>query len=207
MAWKAGAQKPQNFGGQMLHQTLARATDKIINDFDAFPAKCPMILCYVANLLNVGSTGSRFRNEALVLDAVPSAYSSAYQGSSHYVVVSQSIIETLETQGFAGLGVDYSPGLPPEYKPDYDLDTPWTGITEVFDALVETGEGYKADALEELARAAGMDESIFVSQVAFYEEFCASGVDTQFGKSPAYLHALGDGPHYIIIAEENNLCS
>lgn len=207
MAWKAGAQKPQNFGGQMLHQTLARATDKIINDFDAFPAKYPMILCYVANLLNVGSTGSRFRNEALVLDAVPSAYSSAYQGSSHYVVVSQSIMETLETQGLAGLGVDYSPGLPPEYKPDYDLDTPWTGITEVFDAMVETGEGYKADTLEELARAAGMDESIFVSQVASYEEFCASGVDTQFGKSPAYLHALGDGPYYIIIAEENNLCS
>lgn len=52
-----------------------------------------------------------------------------------------------------------------------------------------------------------MDESIFVSQVASYEEFCASGVDTQFGKSPAYLHALGDGPYYIIIAEENNLCS
>ena len=87
MAWKVGAQKPQNFGGQMLHQTLARATDVFGKDFEAFPAKYPMILCYVAKLLNVGASGARFRNEDLVLSPCPSANSSAYQGSFHYVVV------------------------------------------------------------------------------------------------------------------------
>lgn len=207
MAWAAGAQKPQNFGGQMLHQTLARATDKLLGSFDAFPCKYPMILCYVANLLNVSATGTRFRNEALVLDSVPSANSSAYQGSFHYVVVSQSIMQTLEQEGLAGLGVDYNPGLPPEYKPDYDLDTPWTGIAAVFDAMVEAGSGYKADTPEALAQAAGMDVNLFAGQLAQYEEYCATGVDTQFGKSPKYLNALGDGPYYLIIAEENNLCS
>lgn len=207
MAWKAGAQKPRNFGGQMLHQTLARTTDKIINDFEAFPAKYPMILCYVANLLNVGATGSRFRNEALVLDAVPAAYSSAFQGDFHYVVVSQDIMNTLETEGLAGLGVDYSPGLPPEHKPAFELDTPWEGITDVFDAMVASGEGFKGNSIEELAAAAGMDEDIFANQFADYEEFCAKGTDTQFGKGSDYLCALGEGPYYIIIAEENNLCS
>ena len=139
MAWRAGAQKPQNFGGQMLHQTLARATDALVGRFDDLPCKYPMILCYVANLLNVEATGTRFRNEALVLDAVPAANSSAYQGSFHYVVVSQDIMRALEQEGLAGLGVDYSPGLPPEYKPAFELDTPWTGIAEVFDAMVEVG--------------------------------------------------------------------
>lgn len=207
MAWAVGAQKPQNFGGQMLHQTLARATDKLLVTFDAFPCKYPMILCYVANLLNVGATGTRFRNEALVLDSVPSANSSAYQGSFHYVVVSQGIMQTLEQEGLAGLGVDYNPGLPPEYKPDYDLNTPWTDITTVLDAMVEAGAGYKGDTAEALAEAAGMNVELFTSQLAQYEDFCASGADTQFGKSPKYLNALGAGPYYLIIAEENNLCS
>lgn len=207
MAWKVGAQKPQNFGGQMLHQTLARSTDFLVGEFDAFPAKYPMILCYVANLLNVGATGQRFRDEELVLDAVPAAYSSSFQGGFHYVVLSQDMMNTLETKGLAGLGVDYSPGLPPEHKPDFKLDTPWTGITEVFDAMVDSGEGFKGSTVEELAQAAGMDEAIFTAQFAQYEEFCASGEDTQFGKAAAFLKPLGEGPYYIIIAEENNLCS
>lgn len=207
MAWAVGAQKPQNFGGQMLHQTLARATDDLINEFDAFPCKYPMILCYVANVLNVGATGARFRNEALVLDAVPSANSSAYQGSFHYVVLSQSLMDTLEKEGLAGLGVDYSPGLPPEYKPEFDLDTPWTDIKQVFDAMVEAGAGYRGETVEELAANAGMDPDIFKKQFEQYEDFCQSGIDTQFGKGSAYLNALGEGPYYIIIAEENNLCS
>ncbi|WP_080801528.1 FAD-dependent oxidoreductase [Arabiibacter massiliensis] len=207
MAWAAGAQKPGNFGGQMLHQTLARATDKIINEFDAFPAKYPMIATYVANFLNVGATGARFRNEALVLDAVPAANSSAYQGSFHYVIVSQDMMNTLESEGLAGLNVDYSPGLPPEYKPQFELDTPWTKITEVFDKMVETGTGFKGSTPEELAQAAGMDPDIFVAQFEQYEQFCESGSDTQFGKSGKYLVPMGAGPYYAVIAEENNLCS
>ena len=102
MAWHAGACKPQNFGGQMLHQTLARATDSLLSSFDDFPAKYPMILSYVANVLNVGPTGERFRSESLVLDAVPAANSSAYQGSFHYVIVSKSMMDMLEARGLAG---------------------------------------------------------------------------------------------------------
>lgn len=209
MAWKVGAQKPQNFGGQMLHQTLAKTTDALVADdrFDEFQEKYPMILTYVASMLNVGATGERFRNEELVLQAVPAANSSAYQGSFHYVVVSQDMMDTLEAQGLAAIGVVSSPGLPPEHKPEFELDTPWTDITKVFDAMVESGNGYKGDTVEDLATAAGMGESIFATQFADYESFCANGEDTQFGKDAAYLKALGEGPYYLIIAEENNLCS
>ena len=207
MAWHAGACKPQNFGGQMLHQTLARATDSLLSSFDDFPAKYPMILSYVANVLNVGPTGERFRSESLVLDAVPAANSSVYQGSFHYVIVSKSMMDMLEARGLAGLGVDYSPGLPPEYKPVYDLDTPWEGITDVFERMVEDGKGYKGDTAEDLARAAGMDAEIFAAQLASYDASCEAGVDEQYGKPAAYLKKLGEGPYYAIIAEENNLCS
>ncbi|MCR5582664.1 MAG: FAD-dependent oxidoreductase [Eggerthellaceae bacterium] len=207
MAWKAGAQKPQNFGSQMLHQTLARATDRLLGTFDALPAKYPMILCYVANLMNVGATGQRFRNEALVLDAVPSANSSAYQGNFHYVIISKDQMDKLEANGLSGLGISYDPGLPPEFKPVYDATTPWTGIGDVLDKMVADGTGYKGNTFEELAQAAGMEVDIFVEQAQDYESYCASGADEQFGKSALYLNAMGSGPYYAIIAEENNLCS
>ena len=207
MAWRAGAQKPQNFGGQMLHQTLARANDPLAEQFDAFPAKYPMILCYVAKLMNVSATGARFRNEENALSAVAAANTSAYQGSFHYVVVSKGIMDTLEQEGLAGLGIEKSPGLPPRYKPEFELDTPWENITGVFDAMVEAGAGYKGDTPEELALAAGMDVDIFTRQFEAYEGYCAEGVDEQLGKAADNLIAYGEGPYYIVIAEENNLGS
>lgn len=207
MAWRAGAQKPQNFGGQMLHQTLARANDPLAEQFDAFPAKYPMILCYVAKLMNVSATGARFRNEESALSAVAAANTSAYQGSFHYVVVSKGIMDTLEQEGLAGLGIEKSPGLPPRYKPEFELDTPWENIAGVFDAMVEAGAGYKGDTPEELALAAGMDVDIFTRQFEAYEGYCAEGVDEQLGKAADNLIAYGEGPYYIVIAEENNLGS
>ena len=207
MAWRAGAQKPQNFGGQMLHQTLARANDPLAEQFDDFPAKYPMILCYVAKLMNVSATGTRFRNEESALSAVAAANTSAYQGSFHYVVVSKGIMDTLEQEGLAGLGIEKSPGLPPRYKPEFELDTPWENIAGVFDAMVEAGAGYKGDTPEELALAAGMDVDIFARQFEAYEGYCAEGVDEQLGKAADNLIAYGEGPYYIVIAEENNLGS
>lgn len=207
MAWAIGAQKPRNFGGQMLHQTLARATDKTVTEFDAFPSKYPMILCYIANLLNVGSTGKRFRNEALTLNAVPAANSSAYQGSFHYVIISADQMKKLESAGLAGMGIDYDPGLPPEFKPTYTATTPWTDITKVLDQVTADGNAFKGNSFEELASNAGMDTQTFVQQAKDYESYCAAQVDAQFGKPAKYLTAMGAGPYYAIIAEENNLCS
>lgn len=207
MGWAAGAQKPQNFGGQMLHQTLARATDKLINQFDALPAKYPMILTYIPNLINVGTTGVRFRDEALTLDPVPAANSSVEQGSYHYVIISKDNMDILEREGLAGFGVTADPGLPPEFKPVYDLTTPWADVEKVFDAMVDAKAGFKGDTVEKLAQAAGLDEEVLSQQIADYEKYCASGEDSQFGKAAAYLRPLGNGPYYAIIAEENNLCS
>ena len=207
MAWRAGAQKPQNFGGQMLHQTLARANDPLAERFDVFPAKYPMILCYVAKLMNVGATGARFRNEESALSAVSAANTSAYQGSFHYVVVSRSIMGVLEAQGLAGLGIEKSPSLPPRYKPQFELDTPWEGIGDVFDAMVDAGAGHRGETLRELAEAAGMDPDIFERQFTDYESFCVAGVDGQMGKAADCLVPYGEGPYYIVIAEENSLGS
>ena len=52
-----------------------------------------------------------------------------------------------------------------------------------------------------------MDADIFTRQFEAYEGYCAEGVDEQLGKAADNLIAYGEGPYYIVIAEENNLGS
>jgi fumarate reductase flavoprotein subunit len=209
MAWTAGAWVPNNFGGQMLHQTLARATDETVELFDPLPAKYPMMVGYLPMLLNVGASGTRFRDEALVLAAVPGAMSGAYQGPFHYVILSKKIIDALEEKGLAGIGMMAQPGMPPEFQPpDYTPETPWAGVYDVYDKVVELGFGFKGNTPEELAKSAGMDVAIFTETYENYLKFCANKKDTQFNKAQEYLLDYGtDGPIYAIITEQNNLGS
>jgi len=205
MSWAAGAAVPRNFGGQMLHQTLVKAN---LTEFSAFQNKYPMILAYVPSVLNVGPQGKRFRAEDATLVAVAAANTSAFQGPYHLVVVSQKTLDTLKTQGLNGIGMDVSPGMPPEYKPAFELNTPWDGVNEVFDAMVSQGWGYKGNTLEELAQNAGMDPALFVENYKRYEEQCLNQKDADFGKASRYLFDQGEeGPFYAIIAEINNLGS
>jgi fumarate reductase flavoprotein subunit len=205
MAWKAGAAVPRNFGAQMLHQTLVKAN---LSKFSPFENKYPLILSYVPPVINVTAMGARFRGEDATLDAVASANTSAFQGTFHYVVISKKVIDTLMTKGLAGIGMDVSPGMPPEMKPQFELDTPWKNAYQVFDAMVAGGWGYKGATLEELAKNAGMNPQTFVSTYNNYEKMCAAGADSEFGKKGKYMFSEGtEGPFYIIIAEINNLGS
>lgn len=211
MAWEAGARVPDNIGGQMLHQTLARATTKLKTQYDSFEASYPLMLTYLPNFINVGTSGARFRDEAATLKAVAAANTSAFHGSHHYVIISQTQLNSLMAEGMAGVNAPRLPGMPPEFYADFreefTLENPWINADKVFDSMVENGHGFKGNTLEELAIAAGMDVAVFVETVRNYEEATSTGVDMDFGKSADYLLPLEDGPYYAIIAEVNNLGS
>lgn len=212
MAWEVGAKVPDNIGGQMLHQTLARATQDLKKDFEPFKASYPVMLTYLPTLMNVGPSGSRFRDEAYTLNAVAAANTSAFHGPFHYVIVSKAQLDALEKEGMNGVKAPRLPGMPPEFYFDFTdkftLDNPWEDVYKVFDKMVENGHGFKGDTIEELAKNAGMDVEVFVETFNNYEEACRTGKDLEFGKDPEYLIPMGDeGPYYAIIAEINNLGS
>lgn len=102
MSWEIGAKVPDNFGGQMLHQTLARATDKLKTQYEPFEASYPMMLSYLPTLMNVGPSGARFRDEAATLTAVAAANTSAFNGAYHLVIVSQAQLDALKAKGMKG---------------------------------------------------------------------------------------------------------
>ncbi len=207
MAWAVGGNKPHNYGAQMLHQTLAMATSTLSQSFDDLPAKYPFLTTYMPHFMNTTAQGIRFRNEGIILSADAAANSSAYQGDYHFVVVSGTQLKTLEAGGLAAYGITEKLSTPPDKAPVYELDTPWTNATAVFDAMAQTKYGFKGETPEELAAAASMDESVFVAAFNDYEGFCTAGKDTALGKDAQYLVPMGDGPYYLVMANENNLTS
>ncbi len=212
MAWAVGAKVPDNIGGQMLHQTLARATADLKKEFDSFKASYPLMTAYLPNFMNVGPSGARFRDEAATLTAVAAANTSAFNGPYHLVIVSKAQLDLLNKKGMSGVKAPQLPGMPPEFyadfKDQFTLDNPWTDAQKVFDAMVKNGDGYKGDTIEELAKNAGMDVETFTEEYNNYMEAVKTGVDTEFGKSADYLFPMGEeGPYYAVIAEINNLGS
>ncbi|WP_239004649.1 FAD-binding protein [Paenibacillus tepidiphilus] len=212
MAWDAGAKVPDNFGGQMLHQTLARATEKLKGQYEPFQASYPVMLTYLPTFMNVGPSGARFRDEAATLTAVAAANTSAFNGAYHLVIVSKSQIDALKAQGMKGVKAPSLPGMPPEFyatfADKFKLDNPWTDADKVFESMVANGDGYKGNTIEELAANAGMDAAVFAEAFKSYEAAAKTGVDTEFGKAKEYLLPMGEsGPYYAVIAEINNLGS
>lgn len=212
MAWAVGAKVPDNIGGQMLHQTLAKATDHLKKDYPSFQATYPMMLTYLPSFMNVGPSGARFRDETATLTAVAAANTSAFQGPYHMVIVSKAQLELLKEKGMSGVKASKLPGMPPEFyadfKDQYTLENPWTDVEKVLDSMVANGDGYKGNTIEELAANAGMDQEIFRETFDLYEEAAKSGVDTEFGKGAEYLLSMGnEGPYYAVVAQINNLGS
>lgn len=56
---------------------------------------------------------------------------------------------------------------------------------------------FKADTLEALAEATGMDAETFTAQVERYNGFCAAGKDEDWGQST--LIPVGEGPYYAVL--------
>lgn len=212
MAWEAGAKVPDNFGGQMLHQTLARATQGLKAQYEPFEASYPLMLTYLPNFMNVSSSGARFRDEAATLTSVAAANTSAFNGAYHMVIVSKSQLAALQSKGMKGVNAPSLPGMPPEFYAEFadhfTLENPWVNAEKVFDSMVENGDGFKGNTIEELATNAGMDVDVFVENYNSYKEATKTGVDTEFGKAADYLEPMGEeGPYYAIVAEINNLGS
>ena len=78
------------------------------------------------------------------------------------------------------------------------FDASYSGgaFTALFDAAVPL-YGYKADTIEELAEAAGMDPAILAANVRTYNDYAAAGVDMQYGAT-SMVPLASEGPYYAI---------
>ena len=202
MAFAIGAKVPKNLGGLQLHQTLATAN---LVQYPYFQMRMPMIMGYVSSVLDVTKSGVRFRDETWCNVATAASTGGAFVGGITYALVDQSMVDKLMTGGTVAIGFDRSPGMPPEYKPQFDPDTPWDDFDKVLEDMVAGGWGFKGETIEELAVNAGMDPEVLAATFEEYQGYCATGVDLAFSKDAALLTPYEYGPYYLIEITYNQL--
>ena len=121
----------------------------------------------------VGSDGTRFTNEA----SLPKHGHVSYHGdwkllqipSPAYAIFDQTAMD--------------SRAIYPYWSDDNSVE-------------LEKGWIVQADTLEELAEKLGIDPEGLIAEVNTYNEYCANGVDEDYGRDPATLTAIETGPYY-----------
>lgn len=202
MAWDAGAAKR----GQNVH--LAHVT-KVPGDLSTFPDTALFAntsLAYLPTVPWVNMTGARFADEDIIYDRAWTTNAIIAQGNFVYTIISQSMLDALETSGAAAIGMEeaVTMGPMPEVGP---MKTGWTNLNAMVEELVNQEEAFKGATYEELAKAAGMDVDKFVENMKLYNNDAKAGVDSVFGKREGHMFPLGDGPYYAIKVIPTNLCT
>ena len=84
-----------------------------------------------------------------------------------------------------------------EYLGDkYGVNEGYEGLQDWMDKAKEEKLFFEADTLEELAGKIGADPQAFVANVEEYNNLCAAGEDTQFGKPAKFLTTIDTPPFY-----------
>lgn len=186
----------------MVHNT---ATPKIMTSMEVLPAEgtepitgrpatmslndVPQIMSDSANILAVGNNGKRFVNEAEM-----GVLGSWGNGNQFYSIWSTTQIDDIKENGFKVAKVSRYLG-----QGGWPLNTPVENIYEAIDNAIDLGIAYKADTLAELAEMIGVPAENLEETVKTYNEYCANGVDEEFGKDPQYLVAVEEGPYYCFV--------
>ncbi|NLJ58237.1 MAG: FAD-dependent oxidoreductase [Tissierellia bacterium] len=155
-------------------------------------ADLPMFLGITPNSLAVGMDGERFTSETGVAMLDP-----WIAGPNFYSIWSSEQINDIRDNGFKHFLGGVSSGFL-GYTGDIPVNTPLPEAYDVLDAGIEMGFIYKADTIEELAKAIDIDPSALKNTVESYNNYCKNGKDEQFNKDAEYLEAIGEGPYYAI---------
>ncbi len=85
---------------------------------------------------------------------------------------------------------------PSVMAPASATDSGFAGLPEAVERALARGELFRADSIEALAEAAGLDPATLGETVREYNEFCRLGEDKQLSKPRRCLYALENGPYY-----------
>ena len=120
-------------------------------------------------------------------------------GDTYYTIVDQSYIDNLAAQGFTENHVElFCNSGYATFPLNVGIDQIQEGHTmqDVLDASEAAGILVKAQTAEELAEKLQMDPQTLKATITHYNEDCAAGQDSEFGKDPKYMKAMETGTLY-----------
>lgn len=216
MAWNAGAGRLGAEVTQYFWQTFSSDEMKkltsigeewwALTDFSRYPN------------LRVNLDGDRFGNETTAtLYSVHGAELSMQPQQTEFVIFDKGMIDTVREKGFAGIEEQYKAFKGKreffmEFNEPNDTEelskaenTPYD-LIPVLDKFVGTTETvYKADTIEGLAKAMGVNVDNFVASVNQYNNAIKTGKDELFFADPKRLVAVKQAPFYAVRFTSRNL--
>lgn len=132
--------------------------------------------------------GERFCDEKIMLEWPFAGNALERIGGTMYVVYDQATLDHMEKDQGIDLGVGVM----------VPVGTKLTNFEKEWDAAVKAGWAFKADTLDGLAKATGMDPAKLKKTVEAYNGFCAVRHDAEFAKDPQYLREVKTGSFYAI---------
>ncbi|MCR4434754.1 MAG: FAD-binding protein [Clostridiales bacterium] len=199
MAWAVGADK---FGDHALQIHLAdlvgsktimeRYFDNAVSQVKDVP------------LLFVNREGSRFVDEGVVYDNVLWGNAAYSVGGEYFTIVDQASIDEFTKNGIKMTGAYQMNGsglMTPQGGNDVNITVPpLPNLPKDIETLMKEGNiVYKADTIEELAKATGMNAQKLTKTIETYNKAVETGKDTTFYKKSEYLkYPVKKGPYYAI---------
>lgn len=132
--------------------------------------------------------GERFCDEKIMLEWPFAGNALERIGGTMYVVYDQKTLDHMVKDHGIDLGVGVM----------VPVGTKLTEFAKEWDAAAKAGWAFKADTLDGLAKATGMDPQKLAATVKEYNGFCDVRHDAQFAKDPQYLREVKTGPFYAI---------
>lgn len=129
-------------------------------------------------LVYVNRAGQRFADEKMPYGTTSTLVASQPGG------VAVAVLDA-DTHAFAEPGTPSHQGGP---SPNWN--------NRELDRNVERGLVIRADTLEELAAALGVDAAGLVATLEVYNQDCVAGRDRRFGKDPAWMRPVATAPFY-----------
>jgi fumarate reductase flavoprotein subunit len=180
-------------GFLMVEQTAHGQAKEIyetgmFNNAKDFSLSSPFSVAAVMQPINVFVTqnGVRFSDESTMnlYPFIPTGKAIEHYGRV-YSIVGQNLIEQFETKGSTGMWWYY-------------YNTP-TSLAEDLEQHAGSEYLFKADTLEDLAKAIDVPADALVKTIEDYDAMAAGGTDDAvFGKTAEFMVPLGGGPYYAL---------
>lgn len=139
--------------------------------------------------------GERFCNEEIMLEWPFAGNALERIGGTMFVVYDQKTLDHMEKDQGIDLGVGVM----------VPVGTKLTEFQKDWDGAVQAGWAFKADTLDGLAKATGMNADKLKKTVAEYNGYCDVRHDAEFAKDPKYLREVKTGPFYAIKSVASSL--
>lgn len=138
--------------------------------------------------------GERFCNEIIMLEWPFAGNVLERIGGTMYVVYDQKTLDHMVKEEGIDLGVGV---MVPAGTKLANFSKEWDAAVKA-GWTVKAGWAFKADTLDGLAKATGMNPEKLKKTVADYNGYCAVRHDAEFAKDPKYLREVKTGPIYAI---------